>query len=57
MPKSYAATSKLQRVRVEVFSKISATFFPRSSSCGFPAFFFALSSAASESSARISWGV
>ena len=29
-------------MRVEVFSKISAMFFPRSVSCGTPAFFFGL---------------
>ena len=34
------------------FSKISATFLPRSPSCGMPAFFWALSFAASESRGR-----
>ena len=57
IPRSWAATSKLQRVRVEVFSKISAMFLPRSPSWGTPAFFFAFSSAASASSAAISSGV
>ena len=56
MPRSYAATSKLQRVRVEVFSKISAMFLPRSTSWAMPDFFFALSSAARSSSAPISSG-
>jgi len=29
IPRSYAATSNAQRVRVEVFSKIRTMFFPR----------------------------
>ena len=49
MPRSCAATSNEQRVRVEVFSKISATFLPRSVSCGMPALFLAFSSAARSS--------
>ena len=57
MPRSAAATSKLQRVRVLVFSKIRAMFLPAQSACGTPAFFFALSSAASVRSAPISSGV
>ena len=47
--RSCAATSNEQRVRVEVFSKISATFLPRSVSCGMPALFLAFSSAARSS--------
>ena len=46
MPRSCAATSNAQRVRVEVFSKISATFLPSSVRCGMPAFFLAFSSIA-----------
>ena len=46
MPRSMAPTSKLQRVRVEVFSNSSTTFLPCSQSCASPAFFMALSSAA-----------
>ena len=57
MPRSWAATSKLQRVRVEVFSKMSATFLPRSVSWGMQAFFLAFSSAARSSRLPISAGV
>ena len=46
IPKSRAATSKAHRVRVEVFSKISATFFPSRQRWGMPAFFLAFRSAA-----------
>ena len=46
MPRSAAATSKEQRVRVLVFSKMSATLLPSQSLCGMPAFFLAFSSAA-----------
>ena len=49
MPRSCAATSKLLRVRVLVFSKMSATFLPSHRRCGMPAFFSALSWAASRS--------
>ena len=57
MPRSWAATSKLQRVRVLVFSKISAIFLPARHACGTPAFFFAFSSAARSISPDISSGV
>ena len=50
MPRSMAPTSKLQRVRVEVFSNSRTTFLPWSQSCGSWFFFMALSSA--ESSMR-----
>ncbi len=46
-----------QRVRVEVFSKINATFLPVQSLCGVPAFFSAFSFAASASRSEISAGV
>ncbi len=46
-PWSAAATSNAQRVRVEVFSKISAMFLPRRCCVSAPAFLAALSSAAS----------
>ena len=52
-----AAASKLQRVRVEVFSKIRAMFLPWSWSWAMPAFFLALRSAARSSSCSISAGV
>ena len=57
IPKSAAATSNAHRVRVLVFSKISATFFPAHSACGTPAFFRAFNSAAKSSSSVISAGV
>ena len=40
MPRSYAATSKEQRVRVLVFSKMRAMFLPSQYLCGTPTFFF-----------------
>ena len=39
IPRSCAATSKLHRVRVLVFSKISAMFLPLQYLCGTPSFF------------------
>ena len=57
MPRSIAPTSKLQRVRVEVFSNSSTTFLPRSQSCGWCACFMALSSAARSMRYSISAGV
>ena len=57
MPRSWPATSKAQRVRVEVFSKIRAMFLPLKSSWAMPAFFFAFSSAARSISPSISSGV
>ena len=46
IPRSCAATSKEHRVRVLVFSKISAIFFPIRLSCRIPCFFLLLRSAA-----------
>ena len=57
MPRSWAATSKEQRVRVEVFSKIRATFFPSRYRWGMPAFFLAFRSAAVSRNCWISAGV
>ena len=57
MPRSWAATSKLHRVRVLVFSKIRAMFLPTKSAWGMPAFFFAFRSAARSSSPVISSGL
>ena len=57
IPRSAAATSKLQRVRVLVFSKIRAIFLPSNSRWGIPAFFSAFSLAARASSSAISAGV
>ena len=56
-PWSKAATSKAQRVRVEVFSKISAMFFRLSCGCSEPAYFATLSSAARSSRNLHSLGV
>ncbi len=56
-PWSAAATSKAQRVRVEVFSKISAMFFPRRYGVSVPARLAAFSSAASSSRPRNSSAV
>ena len=50
-------TSKLMRVRVEVFMKIIATARPASTACGSRAFCAALSSDARSSSAATSAGV
>ena len=57
IPRSCAATSNEQRVRVEVFSKISATLLPSQSLCGTPAFFLAFNSAARSIRYVISSGV
>ena len=56
-PWSAAATSKAQRVRVEVFSKISAMFLPRSRCTSVPAFLAAFSSAARSTRRRNSSAV
>ena len=56
-PWSAAATSKAHRVRVEVFSKISAMLRPRSRWISVAAFLAALSSAASATSERNSSAV
>ena len=57
MPRSCAATSNAQRVRVEVFSKIRAMFLPSQQRCGTPAFFLAFSSTAVSMNSWISSGV
>ena len=57
MPRSEAATSKAQRVRVEVFSKIRAMFFPVSIRWEMPLFFCAFSVAATFRKWVISAGV
>ena len=57
MPKSAAATSKEQRVRVLVFSKIKATFLPSCMRWAIWACFFSFSSAAKSNKYVISSGV
>src|SRR5689334_25053553 len=54
IPWSYAATSKAQRVRVEVFSKIKQRFFPVSLRCSVPAALARFSSAERSRRWRIS---
>ena len=53
-PWSAAPTSNAQRVRVEVFSKIKATFLPRNCCVSLPFFLAALSSAANATKEAIS---
>ena len=57
MPKSCAATSKEQRVLVLVFSKMSATFLPRSGCSTMPFFFISFNFADKSIKYRISSGV
>ena len=57
IPRSCAATSNAQRVRVLVFSKISAMFLPTKLLCITPSFFFFFNSAARSIRYKISSGV